>query len=457
MSILREMMTFDIDPILRERFNLSINPFTVQELFHKGISEQEAKKHDLIFQDRRQLLEQIVMGIRSQASYKAVVFGERGVGKSSLTNLILYSLSEGGYLTMKIPVSPDDIEAQSLQKTILRELANAVITNIIEITGLNWETIKTKIQNLFRRRAMTQLEAVATLSFLFSADQVSFEESAAEKAGEAIRLGPQNLQLSLSSEVVYSAKALVSYARIPQQDFQRILSSAHGLVREFDYRGIILALDDADKLEDLQLELALLRLLRDAFYAEARYHLLVVCARDVVQAKVRNLFTYHFVDVLPRADMLTALDQMYRASALSSCTIFDYFDEDCLNEICDDSRGLLRDAILACSEALTRACLDGKAKVDLASFHSIRVPGELVATLDLLDRESTEWRVLTYLRDQGESFTSDRELQRFTGVTQSRLSQVLMSLERDRLLVSSRQGKKKMYRLSNGIHRLLED
>ena len=89
-------------------------------------------------------------------------------------------------------------------------------------------------------------------------------------------------------------------------------------------------------------------LLKDVFYPEARYHLLVACARDIVEARARNLFTYHFVDVLSRDDLMAALDQMYRAFALSPGSISDYFDPDCLDEIYTRSQGLLRDAILAC-------------------------------------------------------------------------------------------------------------
>ena len=455
MSILNELKSFNIETTLKEHFNLSANPFTPQELFYEGISEPEAQKHDVIFQDRRELLQQLLISIQGQASCKAVLFGDRGVGKSSLMNLILFSLARERYLTMKISITQEDVESELLHKKILRELATTLIANIIETTGTNWEGVKTRIRALFKRKAMNQLEVVSTLSFLFSGDQVSFEETAAEKTGETFRLGPQALGFSTASEEVHAARALISYSRIPPRDFRRLLGSAYGAVQEFGYQGIVLALDDADKLDDLQLEQALLRLLKDAFYPEARYHLLVACARDIIEARARNLFTYHFVDVLPRNDLMAALDQMYRAFALSPGSIFDYFDQDCLDEIYTHSQGLLRDAILACQEALTTACIEGKSKVDLDALRHIQVPDELAAKLELLDRQSTEWRVLGYLRDRGESYASDPDLQRATQVTQSRLSQILKALEQEQVLVSRRQGKQKMYELRSGIHRLL--
>ena len=159
-------------------------------------------------------------------------------------------------------------------------------------SSMNWQAIKKKTQALLKRKARNQLEVVSTLSVLFSGDQVSFEETTTEKSGEMFRLGPQTLGFSISSEEVRAARALISYSRIPQQDFRRLLVSAYSLVQEFGYKGMVLALDDADKLDDLQLEQTLLRLLKDAFYPEARYHLLVACARDIVAARARNLYTY---------------------------------------------------------------------------------------------------------------------------------------------------------------------
>ena len=153
MSILNELKSFNIETTLKEHFNLSANPFTPQELFYEGISEPEAQKHDVIFQDRRELLQQLLISIQGQASCKAVLFGDRGVGKSSLMNLILFSLARERYLTMKISITQEDVESELLHKKILRELATTLIANIIETTGTSWEGVKTRIRALFNRNS----------------------------------------------------------------------------------------------------------------------------------------------------------------------------------------------------------------------------------------------------------------------------------------------------------------
>ncbi|ODS35197.1 hypothetical protein BEH94_01945 [Candidatus Altiarchaeales archaeon WOR_SM1_SCG] len=457
MPILDEIKKFDINKCLRENFHLNKNPFTPKELFSDGLTADEVKTHDRVFQGRKEIVESIITGIRAGDSYKSVLYGSKGVGKSSILNLCLYALSND-YITIKIRILKEDVNEKVFQKKILRAVATALTSRILKTDGLNLESIRKKIQQFFKPGAVKELDATAALAFLFSSDQVTYEESTQDKEAINLHLGPVPIGFTMKSEYVNAAKTMTSYAHIPETDLMRILKSAHKLTLEFGFKGIVLGIDDGDKLNDAELERMLLNLLKGMFYADAKYHLMVVCARDVIELDVKDLFSDNFISPLSKDDVLRALNEMYKSESVGEKEIYDFFDKEVLAELYEESNGLMRDAVILCGECIKKACSEKKERIDKDVFNSVRVREEAAAAVKLMTMNhiSTEYKVVTYLMENKEGYSSDENFQKSVGVIQSRLTQILRELENKGVLKSRKEKRRRVYFLKGGIEEVLK-
>ena len=58
------------------RFNLKENPFQVFELFEQGLDKQSLKRDEVLFRDRKDIVEKIITGISTSRSYKVALHGD---------------------------------------------------------------------------------------------------------------------------------------------------------------------------------------------------------------------------------------------------------------------------------------------------------------------------------------------------------------------------------------------
>ncbi len=450
---------------LRDEFGLIENPFVVRELFSLNIDNETYEKHKVLFQNRKEILSDIIVEITTSQSSNIILYGERGIGKSSLLNYIFKMLQDDGYLILKINIKSEDVDDNKFRKVVLHNLSNMVVTSLERF--IEKDTDKSRIERLknilFKRYEIkkqqeikNKLMRLSMLALLYSGDKTVLQGSKGEKNSINLLIGAKDLGLALTKEEWDEVKNTISYDRIPDDIFRGILNAAWDMSQQLDYKGIMIGFDDADKLDDKKMELKLIGLIKDIFYAEAHYHITVVFAKDIVEIVHKNVFGFEQLRAFNKEDFFRLLNTLFQQKSTLNEEIYQYFPKEVLDVIYQDSMGLPRNAILLCKDALLEACKLNQKTITKKIILDRILPPEKKMIIKNMDSKSNKYLILKYLKEKKSDYSSNIQFLKAVNLSQPRLNQLLNDLEKQKFVVSSKTGRRKLYKLNAGITDLLD-
>lgn len=441
------------------RFNLKENPFQVFELFEQGLDKESLKRDESLFRDRKEIVEKVITGISTSRSYKVALHGDLGVGKSSLLNKILFILSENKYFTIKyrIPVEVED--ARGVEREFLRAFGLAIGTEAIR----NPSMLSTLKKLLFERKLPKEkksLEEISFLAILYASDQITLTNGTIQTQGLSTTVGIPILKAEVSEEE--QEQILVARTEtLSHTVFVNLLRRGFALLQKFGYKGVVIGLDELDKLEGAQIEKTIMTLLKDVFYTNANLAHVIVVLKQRNGLKPIHPDIFHYEPVLaPRQeDVLSFLSQMYAFSALDpKVSIYKFIDRKLLSEIYEKNDGRIRFILEELANLLLSALPNQEIKkLDSTIYKKITLNEAGQSYLKTLGPDDIEYRILDYLLGHVETYPRDEGLSKATGMRKSALSRHLKALHTRSILATKDRGKTKIYFIDPSLKSVVEN
>ena len=439
------------------RFNLKENPFQVFELFEQGSNKQSLKRDENLFRNRKEIVEKICNGIALSKSYRVVLHGDFGVGKSSLLNKILYIMSENKYFTIKYRIPIETQDARSVERELLRAFGLAISSE----ASRNSSMLGT-LKKLFERKYSTSksLEEISFLAILYASDQITLTNGTIETQGLSTTVGIPIIKAEVSTEE--QEQILVARTEtLSHTVFVNLLRRGFALLQTLGYRGVIIGLDEADKLENVQFEKTIMTLLKDVFYTNANLAHLIIVLKRRNGLKPVHPDIFHYEQVLPprQEDVLAFLCQMYaNASIDPSISIYHFVDKNLLCEIYEQKEGRIRFILEELSNLLLSVLPNQEVKkLDSAVYNEVSLEDAEQMYLKTLSPEDLDYKIIMYVFQNHETYARDEKLGKATGIEKSALARHLKTLHERSILASKDRGKTKIYFIDPSLIHAVEN
>ncbi len=439
------------------RFNLKANPFQVFELFEPGIDKASLKRDESLFRDRKEIVEKIYMGISTSKSYKVALHGDLGVGKSSLLNKVLNILTKDNYFTIKYRVPVGVENAKGVEQEFLRAFGSAISTEALR----NASMLGT-LKRLFERKLSISksLEELSFLSILYASDQITFTNGTIETQGLSSTVGIPIIKVDLTKEE--QEQVLVARTEtLSHTVFVNLLRRGFALLQTMGYRGVVIGLDEVDKLENAQIEKTIMTLLKDVFYTNANLaHVIIVLKRRNGLKPIHpDIFHYEQVLAPCQEDVLAFLSQMYSDASIDpSISIYKFADKKLLSEIYEKYEGRIRLILDELSNLLLSALPSQDIrKLDSTVYKKITLDQAGMSYVKMLKPSDAEYKILMYLFQKGETYGRDEALSKATAAEKSSLAKHLKALNERSILAIKSKGKTKIYFVDPSLKNMAED
>jgi hypothetical protein len=429
------------------KMNLTANPFEDFELFEETLDKETIEKHGLFFKDRKEITQQLLLGITTSSSYKVVLHGEVGVGKSSLLNKVLYDLREGGYFAVKYRVNEASaVDAKTFERELLRAFGEESPREALRSKGF-----LDRLKSIVQLETRGDLRQFSILAVLRSADQLTIREGKVEATGLSVTVGIP----FLSAQVSDQEQMQVEVARVETLShpvFERLLRNGVSLLKELGYKGVVIAIDEIDKLEE-KLEGRILTIVKDTFYPTGLCHILLVMKTRNGRKPIHpDIFGYENVHPLPKAHVLEFLQELYKSKAINkNQPLSTLISPSLLNERYEENKGIIRLILKDLSACVIRAMVTGKNFIDRQVYQQTKATDALQDYLRALQPRETEYKILSYLLKKEETYARDEDLSKVIERGKSVQSQKLHALEARGILISKKRGKNRIFSIDPSL------
>jgi GTPase SAR1 family protein len=429
------------------KMNLTANPFEDFELFEETLDKETMKEHGLLFKDRKEITQQLLLGITTSSSYKAVLNGEAGVGKSSLLNKVLHDLREEGYFAVKYRVN----EASAANpKTFERELLRAFGEEIPR-EALRNKGFLARLKSIVQMETRGDLRQLSILAVLYSSDQLTIREGKMEATGLSVTVGVPFLNAAVSDQ----EQMQIEVARVETLShpvFVRLLRDGVSLLKELDYKGVVIAIDEIDKLEE-KLEERILTLVKDTFYPTGLCHILLVMMTRNGRKQIHpDIFRYLTVHPLPKPQVLEFLQELYKSKAIDKGQkLSTLISASLIDERYEEKRGIIRPILIDLSACMIRAMVTGKNFIDRKLYEKTKATDAIEDYLRALEPAETEYKILSYLLRKGETYARDEDLSKIIERGKSAQSQKLHALQARGILISKKRKRNRIFSIDPSL------
>jgi hypothetical protein len=430
------------------KLNLTGNPFEDFELLDETLSRTKLDEHAQLFKDREKIAQLLLFGVTSSSSYKVVLHGEAGVGKSSLLNKVLHDLRQAGYFGIKYRVNVVSAEDVNLfERELLRTFGEEIVREARRSHGF-----LEHLRSIVQLEKRNDLRHFSVLALLYSCGQVTVREGKVDAKGLSATVGLPFLQAQVSEQEQNQIE--VTTVGIPSHlTFEQLLRDGVSLLKELDYKGVVIAIDEIDKLEK-KLEARIVTLVKDTFYPTGLCHVILVMKDQNERQPIHpDVFTYESVYPLPKRNVTEFLEELYKGKAFDRYKpLTSIIDQKLLNEICEENKGIIRRILKDLRACVLRALISGKTFIDRQVYEETKASDELQAYLLSLKPNEVEYKILLYLSERGETYARDKDLSKLTEREKSALSQRLHELETRGLLISKKRRKNRIFSIDPILH-----
>jgi len=432
--------------------DLKGNPFEDFERFEETLDEETISRHKALFKDRVEIIQKLLLGITSSSSCKVVIHGELGVGKSSLLNRVLYDIREARYFAVKYKVSEASAEnMQMFERELLKTFGEEITRE-----ALRSKRFRGFLESIIKAETKRDLKRLSLLAMLYSSGQITVKEGNVETAGLSASVGIPILRADVSGE----EQKYIEVTRVETLShmvFERLLRDGIGLLKELGYKGVVIAIDEIDKLEE-KLESRILTLVKDTFYPTALCHLLLVMkTRDGRKMIHPDIFFYERTHPLAKRYVFEFLEELYRSKAIDEKKhLTSLIRKKLLDEIYEKNTGSIRPILKELSTCLITAVILGKTSIDEEIYKQTKVTDALHAYVKALRPGEPEYKILSYLLTNKETYSRDEQLSKHSGLAKSALSSKLRTLSARDILISRKKGKKLIFSIDPSIRATVE-
>jgi len=446
MSSCEQMSSSDFEQLLAlradlSRFGFKNNPFTIYPLF-ANLDDVDGCKRDerLLFKTPES--EEVVKSLGP--GRRLLVYGDVGVGKSTLLNLLLYlARKRDKFFPVRVFLSENNVSRA------VQEILYTVCTELV--AQLKRKTITKPIETV-RRLIVEKRKGDALYDYLsrligpYEEETVKGRTTGGELGGEigtgVIPGGA--LKGKTTTEETVESRLRSHVESLPAKVMENYFKDLSDIAGDLGHAGIIIGIDEADHITDVAKVVAMLTIARGLFFVSDREIFVLagspeLVAKSTVTGGVFDAIMH--VNVLNREKMKQMLERRVREEKKDS-SINDFFDSDAVEAIYRFSSGFPKIALKLAENSLVEAAISGKSRVQKEDVMKVvsKAVGEAQALLG-----SSELRVLETLRKIGEASPSTKRLQRATKLSRQQLDRILRSLYRAKIVRRTKRDKAYFY------------
>jgi len=419
------------------RFGLKNNPFTIHPLFANLDDEDDCKRDErLLFKTPES--EEVVKSLGP--GRRLLVYGDMGVGKSTLLNLLLYlARKRDKFLPVRVFISENNVSraVQEILYTVCMEL----------VAQLKRKTITKPIETV-RRLILEKRKGDALYDYLsrligpYEEETVKGRTTAGELGGEigtgAIPGGA--LRGRTTTEETVETRLRSHVESLPAKVIENYFKDLSEITSDLGHAGIIIGIDEADHIADIVKVVGMLTVARGLFFVSDREVFVLagspqLVAETTVTGGVFDAIVH--VNALNRDDMKLMLERRVREQNDNS-SLNDVFDSDSVEAIYQFSGGFPKTVLKLAENSLVEAAVSGKSRVQKEDV--MKVVSKAQALLG-----PSELRVLEALRKIGEASPSTKRLQRATDLSRQQLDRILRTLYEGNVVRRTKDGKAYFY------------
>lgn len=411
------------------------NPFTITPLFFNYSDKALSERDEKLFvptESARQSVTSFGLGKR------LLVWGEVGVGKTTIMNMLLYlGSSREDLLPIRVVIKEDTV-SRAVQELLynycfglISELRKKKLAKPVE-SAKKWLLEKKYADKLydFMTRLMGPFE-----------EEISAEKRVSSRAGLSVAV-----QAETAGEEALTSSLRTYVQSLPIRAVQDRLVELQALTSSLGYRGVVFAIDEADHIEQIDKVLAMLTASREIFFTSQSYAFVVAGSKDLAdqdrRGEVSGIFdsTIH-VGRLREDDIKQAL---FRRVQLENpeLTLQKVFDNEALIAILQHCGGILKTTLRLAENALDEAAAQRASRINLKHVMAASRRASVSLLSNLKDYEINVLRVLSRL---GQASPGDREFQRRAQLSRPRLTTVLNALLDKRMVDKAKKARKNVY------------
>jgi len=424
-------------------FKLSRNPFSIAPLFQDYLNVDKCREEEALFV----ITKEIENAMKTfELGRRILIWGEIGVGKTSLLNMLLYyANARRKCLPIRVILAESNIE-----RCVQEMLYNFCFELIEDLKRKTISKPLTAVKKWILDRRFTD----RLYDFMYRLAATAFEEEKTKETTKKIEGGVKVGAGLISGEVgtggeVSTTQSFKSYVEnLPARVIKNHLEIISELVNGLGYEGVVFAIDEADHIPDVEKVIKALTVSREIFFTSEKYTFVLCGSPEMIRSdRKKEILGIFDSDVhVKQLDDIVIKNAFSKrvafASSGSNVTLSDVFDEKALSAILMSANGRLKFAFKIAQNALDEAAYNKKRKVSVKDVESALSRMQASVEVSL---EASEQAVLDVLSKLGAMSASDSKLQKETELSRQSLDRILRSLYKKGLVTSTKKGRKVLY------------
>jgi len=421
------------------KFGVSRNPFSIDPLFQDYKDKEKCENDEKLFVATKEAKDAVIcLGLGK----RNVCWGEIGVGKTTLLNMLLYlARFRDNCLPIRVIIKEDNVD---------RAIQELLYTYCFDLISELKEKRVTEPMKSARKWLLEKRYADKLYDFMCKLIGAYEEEKVKETKISAAAGVSVGLEAGLETEAVTVSSFKTYVENLPVKMIEERLREIQELVQKLGYKGTVFALDEADHIPDVSKVLSMLTVSRELFFASKNFTFIVAGSPEMIEQdrkrEITGIFDAHiYLRKLKADDLKVALSRRIQAEK-ETLSLTDVFETEAIELIIKNSGGILKLAMKLAENSLDQAAVSPERKVQ--PLH-VNAAIARVRTDIQFDLSETELRVLKALHKLGKASPSDKAFQKEAELSRPKLNTVVRELNRKKIVGFSRKGRKIFYTLNS--------
>ncbi len=426
-----------------ERFKLKGNPFSIAPLFRNFKDAKECEREESLFM-LPQKLEMDLDILLATEDQRILIYGFYGIGKTSFADFFLYlAHNYHNRFCTRVVLTEDNLERAihelllCLSSDIISEVRNRELIHPI-VAIRKWIADK-RYQDFL----------LTSLAKLMGPYTETTETVQTNQKKDEINVSPGGIGVNLGyEEEIQVRKAIQSYVEVlPLRKVAEYTKDFQQIIQELGYRDIIFFIDEADHLPKIESFIKLLTRAREILFSKG---CTFIIAGSVELARFTESLGTIFdrlisLKPLDKADFYTTLEHRIQ-SQNPALKLQDVFADEALDFIFQRTKGIRKEFLRLCENALGLAILQNKQKVTVDECLQVTNTGEQELVLNL---KEIQIKILRYLALREVCSPSDKAFIKDMEVTRTHIRNNLEYLTSQGYVQKEKRGRQSFYAISS--------
>jgi energy-coupling factor transporter ATP-binding protein EcfA2 len=419
------------------------NPFSITPLFRSFKSLVECQKDEKLFVLSEALAREI--NILSRTDNKRVlVYGHYGVGKTSLVDFIMYIAYHYRHkFCVRLIINEDNI-----QQAIGEILLNICQEILSELASKKISQPFSALKKWVAEHHYADLLLESMLKLMGSYQETSDEVKVKTKK-TSLGLAPSGIGINRAYEQeIHLRKTIQSYVQVlPMRKTIEYLELFYEIIQRLGFQEIVVFIDEADHLENIDRFLGWLTKARELLFAKG-YSFFVCGSLEIAKFAEAMGAIFDKLLLIPPADQIL-FHEILEARIQSinpNCGLLDLFETDALAMLYQVSNGVQKHFIRMAENALDLAVSMGARKISQHHCLQIVESNKDSVSINLSD---IQFAVMDYLGHNGARSSSDSQFQDAVHISRAQLRNILDELFAGGYLYKEKKGRKNYYTITS--------